>query len=266
MIHFPEPPIPVPSVSSKQMVEVDRVMEEELGISLIQMMENAGRGLARLAVHRFMGGDPSGMDVVVLAGKGGNGGGALVAARRLSGWGARVRVRLAGEADDLGPVPKAQLQSLMSMGIPIELPRSKRRAHVGGQDSYRPDSLRRPSLILDGLLGYSLSGAPRGEVARLIEWSDVMEVPVLSLDLPSGLDATTGEPWTPTVKAAATFTLALPKAGLIEERAQGSVGELYLGDIGVPPQVYERFGFSVDGLFSMGDILYLVSTTAEPTR
>jgi NAD(P)H-hydrate epimerase len=266
MIHFPEPTIPVPFVSSKQMVEVDRVMEEELGISLAQMMENAGRGLARLAVHRFMGGDPGGMDVVVLAGKGGNGGGALVAARRLSGWGARVRVRLAGDADDLGPVPKGQLQSLMRMGIPVEFPRSNWRAKVGGQDSHRPASLPLPSLILDGLLGYSLSGAPRGEVARLVEWSGRMEVPVLSLDLPSGLDATTGEPRNPTVKATATFTLALPKTGLLEEWAQGSVGELYLGDIGVPPQVYERFGLAVDGLFSQGEILYLVSTTAEANR
>ncbi len=85
MIHFPETTIPVPSLSSKQMVEVDRVMEEELGISLIQMMENAGRGLARLAVHRFLGNDPGGMEVVALAGKGGNGGGALVAARTLTG-------------------------------------------------------------------------------------------------------------------------------------------------------------------------------------
>jgi NAD(P)H-hydrate epimerase len=93
-----------------------------------------------------------------------------------------------------------------------------------------------------------------------------MEVPVLILDLPSGLDATTGEPRNPTVKATATFTLALPKTGLLEEWAQGSVGELYLGDIGVPPQVYERFGLAVDGLFSQGEILYLVSTTAEANR
>ena len=245
-------------------------MEEELGISLIQMMENAGRGLARLAVHRFLGNDPGGMEVVVLAGKGGNGGGALVAARRLSGWGARVRVRLAGDPNDLGPVPQAQLQSLMRMGIPVEFPRSQGMTHVGSQDSHRPPhqpaSLRLPSLILDGLLGYSLSGAPRGEVARLIEWSDGLKAPVLSLDLPSGLDATTGEPLNPTVEATATFTLALPKGGLFEEGARGSVGELYLGDIGVPPQVYERFGFAVDGLFSKGDILYLGSKTVEPAR
>ena len=55
----------------------------------------------------------------------------------------------------------------------------------------------------------------------------------------------------------ATLTLALPKAGLLKEGARGRVGELYLGDIGVPPRVYDRFGFAVDGLFSVADILSL---------
>lgn len=89
---------------------------------------------------------------------------------------------------------------------------------------------------------------------------------MLSLDLPSGLDATTGEARNPTARATATFTLALPKDGLLEEGARGWVGELYLGDIGVPSQVYERFGFAVEGLFSQGDILYLGSMAAEPRR
>ncbi len=239
---FPRPTIHVPSVSPEQMAEVDRVMEEELGISLVQMMENAGRGLARLAVHRFLGDEPSEAEVVVLAGRGGNGGGALVAARRLAGWGARVRVHLAGDPKDLRPVPRVQLQSLIRMGIPIDLP---------------PVEAPAPKLILDGLVGYSLSGAPRGEVARLIEWSHRVEAPVLSLDLPSGLDAMTGKARTPTARSAATFTLALPKDGLVHEGARGWVGELYLGDISVPPQVYERFGFAVKGLFSRGDILFL---------
>jgi len=87
-----------------------------------------------------------------------------------------------------------------------------------------------------------------------------------SLDAPAGVDATTGEAPNPTGKATATFTLALPKDGLLEEGARGWVEELYLGDIGVPSQVYERFGFAVDGLFSLGDILYLGSMGAEPTR
>jgi len=246
MSHFPRPTIPVPSISADQMVEVDRVMEEDLGIGLIQMMENAGRGLARLAVHRFLGDDPRGKDVLVLAGKGGNGGGVLVAARRLAGWGASVRVRLAGPPDALGPVPRRQFEILIRMGVPVTGP--------ANQGSVKPPP---PSVILDGLVGYGLSGAPRGETARLIESCNELELPVLSLDVPSGLDATSGEPMSPTVRAAATLTLAMPKAGLLKEGARSWVGGLYLGDIGVPPKVYGAFGLAVDGLFSEGDVLFL---------
>jgi NAD(P)H-hydrate epimerase len=59
------------------------------------------------------------------------------------------------------------------------------------------------------------------------------------------------------MRATATFTLALPKSGLFEESAQDWIGDLYLGDIGVPPRVFDRFGYAVDGLFSAGGILYL---------
>ena len=83
------------------------------------------------------------------------------------------------------------------------------------------------------------------------------ETPVLSLDVASGLDATTGRALDPTMKAASTLTLALPKTGLVREDAREWVGELYLGDIGVPPMVYEPLGFEVGGLFSNGDVLRL---------
>ena len=84
----------IPYVTSDQMREVDRLMIEEYGILLMQMMENAGRQLAHLARQRFMDGDPVGKTVLVLAGAGGNGGGGLVAARRLHSWGAHVIVYL----------------------------------------------------------------------------------------------------------------------------------------------------------------------------
>lgn len=74
------------------MREVDRAMIEEYHIELIQMMENAGRNLAHLARMPFLGGDPRGYHVVVLAGRGGNGGGGLVCPRRLYNWGANVEV------------------------------------------------------------------------------------------------------------------------------------------------------------------------------
>lgn len=80
----------LPYLTTAQMVEVDRAMIQDFGIELIQMMENAGRNLANLGRLRFLGGRPVGKRVVVLAGTGGNGGGALVAARRLHNWGAQL--------------------------------------------------------------------------------------------------------------------------------------------------------------------------------
>ncbi len=89
---FPWATEDVPFVDTPQMIEVDRAMIEDFHIDLIQMMENAGRNLAHLARHRFLEGNPAGKTVVVLAGTGGNGGGALVAARRLHNYGAAVQL------------------------------------------------------------------------------------------------------------------------------------------------------------------------------
>ena len=216
----------VPWLTPEQMVEVDRAMVEDYRILLVQMMEQAGRHLAQLARVRFLSGDPRGRSVVVLAGTGGNGGGALVCARRLSAWGARVIVAVTAADDRFADVPRHQLEIVRRMAIPVL------RAGTLSDTA--------PALVVDGIIGYSLRGSPRGEAAGLIGWANAVGAPILALDLPSGLDATTGQPFTPTIAAAATMTLALPKQGLGGDAARPLVGELYLADIGVPPQLYAR--------------------------
>ena len=89
----------MPYLTTEQMIEVDRAMMEDYTIGLIQMMENAGRNLAHLARERFFEGDPQGKQVIILAGTGGNGGGALVCARRLHNYGVQVQVYLS-KADE----------------------------------------------------------------------------------------------------------------------------------------------------------------------
>ena len=133
----------VPGLTTVQMIEVDRAMIQDFGIELIQMMENAGRNLADLARSRFLGGDPRGKRVTVLAGSGGNGGGALVAARRLDNWGAAVGVALAQPAAAMTAVPAHQLSILERIGIPIVAVESI-------------TSLAAADVVLDGLIGYSL--------------------------------------------------------------------------------------------------------------
>ncbi len=236
----------VPFLTSVQMVEVDRLMIEDFPIELIQMMENAGRNLAHLARCRFLDGDPVGRRVTVLAGTVGNGGGALVAARRLHNWGAAVRVCLSRGPEQFTQVPRHQLDVLTRMRVEIA-------------DAVPLDDEPSPSMILDGLIGYSLRGAPRGLAADLIGWANRSAAPTLALDVPSGIDATSGTVHEPAIRATATMTLALPKVGLRAAEVAAQVGELYLADISVPPALYAAPGLDlhVGPLFSRDDVVRL---------
>ena len=233
----------IPSVTIEQMIEADRAMVEDYRIELIQMMETAGRHLAHLARDRFLGADLRGKSVAVLAGTGGNGGGALVAARRMAGWGARVEVALSRAAVAYKGVPARQLEIVERLGLPLRVAGSP-----GEVD-----------LILDGLVGYRLDGPPRGRVADLIRWANTQPAPILALDVPSGMHPGTGEVFEPAVAAAATMTLALPKVGLLSAGGRAPVGELYLADIGVPPALWAGAGLGIDvgSLFSRSEIIRL---------
>ncbi len=236
----------VPWITTKQMVEVDRAMIEDFHIELIQMMENAGRNLAHLARERFLGGDPRDKTVVVMAGIGGNGGGALVCARRLHSWGALVEVFVTRAEGEFTPIAAHQLDILHRMRVPVAPAEAVDRAPAA-------------ALVVDGVIGYSLDGAPRGGAADLIRWANAQAAPVLALDAPSGIDTTTGTVYDPAIRAAATMTLALPKEGLRADGVTRHVGELYLADIGVPPSLYAgaELGLEVGPIFSSGDILRL---------
>ena len=233
-------------VTTAQMIEVDRAMIDDYGILLIQMMENAGRNLAHLARVRFLRGEPAGKRVAVLVGVGGNGGGALVCARRLRTWGANVEVFVTKPDDQLAEIPRHQLGIARVMNIPI---------HIGA-----PPVDTAFDLVVDGIIGYSLQGAPRGTAADMIRWAAAQPAPVLALDAPSGLDTTTGSTFDPVIRATATMTLALPKEGLRVESVRENVGELYLADISVPPELYAEpaLQFEVSALFSQSDIIQVV--------
>jgi NAD(P)H-hydrate epimerase len=245
---FPIAEKQVPYLDTEQMAEVDRAMVEDFGIDLVQMMENAGRNLAHLARVRFLGGDPRDKRVTILAGTGGNGGGALVCARRIHNYGAKVRVFVTRSDDRFSPVPAHQLRILRCMRVPIDVGTP---VHISaGED-----------LIVDGLMGYGLKGAPRGTAADMIRWANAQSVPILALDTPSGVDTTNGKVFEPAIRAMATMTLALPKEGLRVPRAARRVGELYLADISVPPALYAGpgLGIKVGPLFAESDIIRLPS-------
>jgi len=206
------------------------------------MMELAGRNLASQA-RIMLGGSVAGRTVVVLCGAGNNGGGGMVAARNLHGWGARVQAVLTGPENVLKVVPKRQWRTLRRLDLAVR-PKT-------GPRSGRPD------LIIDAIFGYGFHGKPRSRSARWIEWANRRGCPILALDLPSGLDGTTGIPSTPCVRATATLTLALPKMGLWAPQAAAYVGEMYLADVGVPPQVYRDLGLEFGTPFASSSIIRL---------
>ena len=228
----------IPVLTTPQMVEVDRLMIEEYQIELIQMMENAGRNLAELA-RRQLGGKVAGNSIAILCGAGNNGGGGLVAARHLHNWGANVSLKLAFDPSRLKEIPAHQWRILQQMGL----------------DSNEETDLSKVDLILDALIGYGLSGDPRQPVAGWIDKANIAGRPILALDAPSGLDTTSGIPGNPCIKAAATLALALPKTGLLTQPAKDYVGDLYLADISVPPELYQHLGIEVPNLFEQDTIL-----------
>ncbi|HVH64679.1 MAG TPA: NAD(P)H-hydrate epimerase [Candidatus Acidoferrum sp.] len=237
----------IPTVTVDQMREVDRLMVEGVGIELIQMMENAGRCLAQ-HVRSELGGSVRGRRITVLAGAGGNGGGGLVAARRLSIWGAEVTVALGQNVEAMHGVPRHQLAILQRIGIPI-----KATAAAIEADLLQSDQL------IDALIGYSLRGKPSGPIANLITAANSSGRPIAALDIPSGLPGDTGMATDPTIRATTTLTLALPKVGLLRPEARPFVGRLYLADISVPQPVYDLLGISVGTIFGESDIVRVMS-------
>ena len=167
----------------------------------------------------------------------------MVAARHLLNWGADVQIKIVVPLEHLKGTPAHQWRILEAMG-------------VGNRNE---PELAEADLIVDALIGYGLVGNPRNPQAAWIERINASNRPVLALDTPSGLDVTTGSPGNPCIRASATLTLALPKAGLLEARAKPYVGQLYLADISVPPGLYAApsLNLEVGPLFEHEAILHL---------
>jgi len=213
-------------VTADEMRKIDDMTIREFRVDVLMLMENAGRATAMLAM-RMLQGTILGKRVACLVGGGNNGGDGMVAARHLANWGADVKVIVGTTKDKMKDVPLGQLHILEKMGVPIL------------STDY---ALRDYDLLIDGLIGYGLEGNPRDRVAMIIEGANSSGHPVLALDLPSGMNATTGEAYDPCIKATATLTLALPKTGFLSPSASPYVGDLYLADISIPRKVYQSFG------------------------
>jgi NAD(P)H-hydrate epimerase len=231
----------VPAIAGEAMARIDRIMMDELGVDTLQLMELAGYGVAD-AIRQHAGIDLGTRPrILALAGTGGNGGDAMVAARLLQAWGAEATVVLARPRSAFSGIAAHQLTILDRMGIPADEPEGIQ-------------SLPGADLVIDGLLGFSLRGDPRGDLARLIAMANEHPAPTVAIDLPSGLEATSGRVGDPCIHAAMTVTLALPKRGLMA--AADLTGPIWIADIGVPAGVYEDVGAVVpEDLFAESSLV-----------
>lgn len=225
----------VPLVTGKQMAAVDNAMVESCGLDLVQIMEVAGRAVAVVARREWLQRGAGGT-VTILCGSGGNGGDGFVCGRYLDGWGIPVEIWLMRPASDLRGLAAHQLEVCRKIGMTVV-------------DPDRAPNFDSASLIVDGIFGFGLSAAPAGRAAELIDAANASPAPILAIDIPSGIDATTGDGFDPAIQADLTITLGLPKLGLVQGVGRQRAGTVVIADIGIPAAAYQVVGIPLTTAF-----------------
>jgi NAD(P)H-hydrate epimerase len=219
---------PPPTATRDEVRAFDRYCIETLGVPSIALMENAGRQIAEAACRMIEGlADPR---VLVLAGRGNNGGDGFVVARHLAIDGVRAEVAVVAARDQIQGDADVNLAILERMGFAIQCLDGPAKEIVR---QLRP-RLQAADLVVDGLLGTGTKGNIREPYASVIAAVNDAGRPVLAIDIPSGLDCDTGQPLGPTIRAARTVTMAALKSGFSSPTTAEYTGPVLLADIGVP--------------------------------
>lgn len=223
------------AVTREEIRDMDKRAIEEYGIPGVVLMENAGRRVAEEALEMLE--DAPEPRVAILCGKGNNGGDGFVAARYLYNRGVKVDVYLFTLMADVAFAhdPWTHLNTLVKMGLEIK-------EVLTAPDVRRilPE-LEDADLVIDGLLGTGLEGEVREPYRTAIEDINNCGVPVLSIDIPSGLDCNDGRVLGVAVRASKTVTFVLPKRGFARAKGPEHVGEVIVADIGMPRDLVEGF-------------------------
>jgi len=236
------------SLRSEDVATLDHAAQE-IGVSTVQLMEIAGWQVARCS-WQVLGHRPG--IIAVVAGRGNNGGDGLVAARHLSTWGCDVRAWVVAAEVDLSGLVAAHVQSARSNGVSMT---------VSIDTIAGIEALDAADLVLDGILGTGLHAAPREPQASAIATLNAAGRRVLAIDVPSGLDATTGDAFDPCVDAAATCTLVGVKAGLWA--ARDLAGDLWVADIGMPRAAWDASGLSPPTAVVAGALVPVPTATTK---
>ena len=238
-------------VTAAEMRELDRLTIEEYGTPGHVLMERAGAGATDALLEAFP--HARKISVLVIAGKGNNGGDGFVIARLLKKQGVKCEVMLAAKKTDVTGDALRNLEAFAKLrGRITEITEPSQLEIVR-------DKLGRSGLIVDALFGTGLNAPVRGLAANLIELMNVSELPVVAVDIPSGLDADRGEPLGQAVQADLTVTFGYPKRGQIGDPGAVYVGDLAIVDIGIAAEAIEKMSPRLE-LLTVEDIGSLVRT------
>lgn len=243
-------------VTAQEMGAMDQKASKEYGIPSVVLMENAGLQVANLVSAQLD--NLANTTIIVVAGKGNNGGDGFVVARHLFNRGAQVQVFLAAEPEKIKGDALINLNIWRKMGQKI-FPIIKNT----DTNLFRL-ALMKADLVIDGLYGTGFTGAVRDQMVTVIEAINASGKPVVAIDIPSGLEADTGQANGPCIIAQHTVTFALPKLGLVLPAAKKYVGELHVADISIPAVVtanttVEQNGKAGTGKDSPGGFRYLIT-------
>ena len=213
-------------VTGKQMAAIDRYAIQEMGVPGLDLMEHAGQAVFE-ALSRLL---EAPEKITVICGKGNNGGDGFVVARLLENRGIPVSLFFVGERETAKGDARTNLERAAERGIPIH-------EVLKEEDLKRlTDELASSDAIVDALFGTGIQGAVRGLAARVIERINDSACPVVAVDLPSGVNADTGDVAGPCVRAFHTVTFGLPKMGQVFYPGRAYCGTLEIADIGFPPK------------------------------
>jgi ADP-dependent NAD(P)H-hydrate dehydratase / NAD(P)H-hydrate epimerase len=234
------------AVTTQQIREIDQ-RTIATGTSGEELMERAGYAVARATIQ-FLKREDS-RSVLLFAGKGNNGGDAIVAARHLAGAGCYPTLVLLCRRNELQGDSLLHFQKLVSAIRVFELPTLDELSGIVAE--------MEPAVVVDGLLGTGLKGEVREPYATAIKVINGLHLPVVAIDIPSGLDSDTGEMVGVCVRADLTVTMALPKIGLLKPAAADFVGGIEVADIGIPRELVEEIQTDVE-LLTDQDVMPLL--------
>lgn len=221
-------------VTAQEMRELDRFTIQEMGIPGCVLMENAGRGVVEVLTSCFA--DWRNRKVVILCGRGNNGGDGFVAARYLRNLGGSIGVLLAARKEDLAGDARWAMEVFLRDGGEV--------TQVGVEGGLSCQDLRLDpgAIVIDALLGTGLRSEVRDPLASIIGRVNQHQGQVLAVDIPSGLCSDTGRPLGVATKASVTVTFGFPKLGHFLYPGRALCGELYLVDIGIPQRAVKVRG------------------------